>query len=74
MFNNARTTAQKQLVAFAWCSSMEVKIACTGLAEQVLANDAAKLHRIRIPTEEAHQLFTANSMHTAGHHRFNSGL
>ena len=74
MLNNSRTAAHQQLVAFAWCGSMEVKIPGTGLVEQVLANDAAKLHRVRIPMVETHQLFTADPMYTAGHHRLDGGL
>ena len=74
MFNDARTAIHQQLVAFAWCSSVEIKIPSTCLTEQVLANDAAKLHRVHIPTEETHQLFTANPLHAAGHHRLNGGL
>ena len=74
MFNNAGTTLQQQLIAFAGCGAVEVDISRTELEENVLGNDAAQLHLFSVLTEKVHQLLTAHTEHAAGHHRLDRSL
>ena len=69
MLNNAGTTLQQQLIAFAGCGAMEVEVAGTGLTEQVLSYDTAQLHLFSVLTEKVHQLLAAYTEHATGHHR-----
>ena len=73
MLHDTGTASHQQLVAFAWRSAVEIEVAGTGLTEQVLADDAAKCHRLHIPAEKVHHLLAADSEHAAGHHRLNGG-
>ena len=46
MFNNAGTTLQQQLIAFAGCGAMEVEVAGTSLTEQVLSYDTGIMRTV----------------------------
>jgi len=74
MLHDARTTLHQQVVTFAWCCAVEIEIARAELAEDVLGNDGAQLHRLLALVEELLQLLARDPDYAAGHHRLDGGL
>ena len=64
----------QQIVAFAGRGAVEVEIARTELAEDVLRNDSTQLHRLLALVEVLLQLLSCDPNHAAKHHRLNGGL
>jgi len=74
VIHDAGAALHQQVVALTGCGAMEVEIARTELAEEVLSNNGAKLHRLLALVEEQLQLLACDPEHAAGHHRHDGGL
>ena len=72
--NDAGTALHQQVVALAGRGAVEVEIARTELAEDVLGNDGTLLHRLLALVEELLQLLARDPDDAAGHHRLDGGL
>ena len=72
--NDAGAALHQQVVALAGRGAVEVEIARTELAEDVLGNDGAQLHCLLALFEELLQLLARDPDHAAGHHRHDGGL
>ena len=72
--NDAGAALHQQVVALAGRGAVEVEIARTELAEDVLGNDGTQLHRLLALVEELLQLLTRDSDYATGHHRLDGGL
>jgi len=72
--NDAWTALHQQVVALAGRGAVEVEIARTELAEDVLGNDGAQLHCLLALVEELLQLLARDPDDAAGHHRLDGGL
>ena len=70
----ARATLHEQVVTLAGRSAVEVEIARTELAEDVLGDDGTQLHRLHALVKELSYLFTRDPENAAGHHSHNSSL
>ena len=74
VLHDARATLHEQVVTLAGRSAVEVEIAQTKLAENVLGDDGSQLHRLHALVEKLSHLFTRDPENVAGHHRHNGSL
>ena len=72
--NDAGAALHQQIVALAGRGTVEVEIARTELAENVLGNDGTQLHRLLALVEELLQLLARDPDYAAGHHGLDGGL
>ena len=72
--HDAGTALHQQVVALAGRGAVEVEIARTELAEDVLGNDGTQLHRLLALVEKLLQLLARDPDYAAGHHRLDGGL
>ena len=72
--NDAGAALHQLDVALAGGGAVEVNIARTELAENVLADVGTQFHVLQVPTEELLHLFASDPQHAAGQHGLDGGL